>query len=174
MKRIDEGIHVLETVIGAAAMAVIATIVFCTIIGRYFLSTGILWADEVVVNLFVLMVMIGSALCFRLQKHTEMTLFLNVLPKKGRIVLHTVIQVLTFVFLLIFLYSACLMTKNSIGVFTTVLRIPMAIIYGAMPLGGVLMLYEFVKSAVYRFRKELKSDKKGKLDVVGEATKGDL
>lgn len=174
LKKVDQWIQKLEIIVGSLAMAAIATLVFGTIIARYIFSAGILWADEVVVNLFVLMVMFGSALCFRTQKHTEMTLFLNVLPKKGRLALRIVIQILTFLFLLVFLYSAGLMFGNSLDAKTTVLRLPMSFMYSSLVIGGVLMLYEFVKDVVKRLKDELKGDEKGKLDVVGEATKGDM
>ena len=74
MKRVDAVIYGIELVIGSIAMACIAALVFATVIARYVLNKGILWADEVVVNLFVLLVMMGGALCFRFRKHTEMTL----------------------------------------------------------------------------------------------------
>ena len=160
MKRVDAVIYGIELVIGSIAMACIAALVFATVIARYVLNKGILWADEVVVNLFVLLVMMGGALCFRFRKHTEMTLVLNVLPRAGRLALRSAIQVVVLIFLLVFTYSGVMLMKNSAGLTTSILRITMTYVYGILPLGGILMLYEFGKDTAVRIREDFSSVKK--------------
>lgn len=160
MKRVDAIIYGIELVIGSIAMACIAALVFATVIARYVLNKGILWADEVVVNLFVLLVMMGGALCFRFRKHTEMTLVMNILPKVGCLMLRAVIQIVVFVFLVVFIYSGIILMKNSAGLTTSILRIPMTYIYGVLPFGGILMLYEFGKDTVKRLTEDRAALKK--------------
>lgn len=150
--KIDTIIYRLEMLLGGISMACIAILVFATVICRYVFKTGILWADEVVVNLFVLLVMMGGAMCFRFRKHTEMTLLFNVLPKNGRIGLRILLQIVVLMFLLVFLYSGIMLVRSANGLTTSILRIPMAYIYAVMPVGTIFMLYEFLKDTMIRFR----------------------
>ena len=154
MKKLDSILLGIELAVGCVSMAVIAILVFATVICRYFLHTGILWADEVVVNLFVVMVMAGGALCFRYRKHTEMTLFIDRLPASGRVVLRSLLQIVTLVFLLILFYSGIRLTMSGAGMLTSVLRIPFQYIYVMIPIGTLLMLYEFIKDSIKRIPEE--------------------
>lgn len=160
MKKLDTAIYAVELAIGCLAMAVIAILVFSTVIARYFFKSGILWADEVIINTFVLLVMMGSALCFRFGKHVEVTLFINALPKGGRKILRIFLQLTVGVFLLFFLYGGIALTGSAGGLTTSVLRIPMEYIYAMIPTGTVFMIYEFVKDSIKKIRSEFETESK--------------
>lgn len=129
----------------------IVVLVIVQVFYRYVLSDGVLWINEVVTNLMVLLVMVGSALAARQSEHTQMTMLADSLPG-GFSRLFTLLSLLvTLAFLGALIWASGVYAWQSKGMHSTMLKFPMLILYGVIPLGGVLIFYEFVRAALIRY-----------------------
>ena len=61
----DGAIHMFESAVCVASLAAIVVLVLVQVFYRYVLSSGILWLNEVVINLMILLVLVGAALATR-------------------------------------------------------------------------------------------------------------
>ena len=144
-RQIDRGIEIMENLVSALALAAIVTLVCAQVFYRYVLYSGIIWGDEVVALLMVLMVMFGAARGMRGGEHTDMQSLVNALPRTSRTIVRMLTAVGTLLFLVIFLVSSWEYTLGAVHLKTIMLKIPLWLCYGLMPLGALLMTYEFIK-----------------------------
>ena len=152
LRKIDTGIGILEEAVSIFALSIIIVIVIAQVFLRYVLSSGILWGDEVVQNLLVIMVMFGAPAVSRRLLHTDLRVFLNMMPRMLRIPVKALIGLIGLTFLSMFLFSSTKYAFDAHGMFTTVLKIPMTYVYLILPIGAALMLYEYVKTLPAEFK----------------------
>jgi len=145
LKKLDNGIGLAEDAVCTFSLSVICVIVILQVFFRYVLNSGLLWGDEVVTNLMVLMVMFGAPAASRKFMHTDMQVFVNMLSKPVRVVVKMLTTLIGLAFLGLFFYSSTKYTLDGQGLFTTVLKIPMPYVYSLMPIGALLLLYEYIK-----------------------------
>lgn len=151
---IDKLIGGFEKYVSVTCLGLIAIIVPVQVFFRYVLQRGILWANELVTILLVLVVMLGGALAFREKCHTDIQGFADRAPKPLRLIIRGVTNLITLAFLFILLFSS-IIHVNSIGTAkTAVLKIPWGICYLSITLGAVLMIYEFLKVIKERIVRE--------------------
>lgn len=143
--RIDRGIEIVENLVSATALAAIVTLVCAQVFYRYILYSGIIWGDEMVALLMVLMVMFGAARGMRDGEHTDMQSLINALPRAPRTVARVLTAAATLLFLVIFLISSWQYTLGAAHLKTIMLKMPLWLCYGLMPVGALLMTYEFAK-----------------------------
>ena len=136
----------MEEVVCTVSLAVIVSLVIVQVFYRYVLFSGILWIDELVTNLMVLMVLFGAALATRNKVHTDLQLFVTRSSRTVSLGLRLIGAAVTGLFLLTLIYFSSIYVYNSRGLSTTVIKIPLWIVYGMIPIGGVLIFYEFVKT----------------------------
>jgi TRAP-type C4-dicarboxylate transport system permease small subunit len=143
---IDRGIGLVEEAVSVSALVALSVLVIIQVFWRYVLSSGILWTDEVITILMVTMVMFGSAAVTRRLLHTELLVFVNMMPPPLRRVVRALTSLIGLAFLLIFLYASAKYSLTTRGMVTTVLRIPMQYVYVLLPIGAVLSIYEYLKT----------------------------
>lgn len=143
---IDRAIELLEEVVSILALAVIVILVLVQVYYRYVLSSGILWIDELVINLMILLVMVGAGLAARNGAHIDLTMLQDAAGDKASLVLKAISAVVTLIFLVILVYASAKYAYSSRRLSTTMIGIPLWLAYGIIPLGGGLMLYEFLRS----------------------------
>lgn len=141
-KRISNGVARVEKVMMVAALAFAVVLTTINVFTRYVLHTNFSWSEEVVVAAFVLMSMLGAALCAReyggLINMTILTSSLK--PRTQRTIeLFTLIMLLVFALLMIVGgYLRCA-AKFASGQVTSSLQIPDWIYNAFVPLGGILL-----------------------------------
>jgi C4-dicarboxylate transporter, DctQ subunit len=141
----DRGIAQLENHGSVLSLAAIVVLVCAQVFYRYVLYDGIVWADEVIGVLMVVMVMFGSARGMREGEHTDLQSLVDALPSPVRTATRVLTAAATIVFLLIVLFSSLQHTLQALHLTTIMIRIPMWLCYGMLPLGFLLMLYEFLR-----------------------------
>ena len=151
---IDKVIGGFEKYVSVSCLGIIAVIVPVQVFFRYVLQRGILWANELVTILLVLVVMLGSALAFREKCHTDIQGFVNRAPKPLRLTVRIMTNLITLAFLAVILFSSIVHVKGLGAAKTAVLKIPWSICYLAITLGAVLMIYEFLKVMKERILEE--------------------
>ena len=146
----DRIVEIIENVLCAVPTAVIIVVEMVQVFYRYVLRSGIVWSDEVIVNLIVVAVMFGSARAIRTNEHTELTGTSDGLCPKARIVIRIITTLATLAFLIVFVYASFLFQSTTGRLKTTYLRIPMKYCYLPLAVGSCFMLYEFIKTIKYR------------------------
>ena len=151
IEKFDRAVGLVEEVISISSLVAISLLVITQVFFRYVLETGILWADEVVTILMVTMVMFGVPAVTRQGMHTELLVFVNMMPEPVRRPVRVLTSIIGLAFLGLFLYAATMYALNARGMVTTVLRIPIQYFYVVLPIGAALATYEYVKkmSAVF-------------------------
>ena len=146
----DKIVEIVENLLCALPMAVILVVEMVQVFYRYVLRSGIVWSDEVIVNLIVVCVMFGGAKAIRTKEHTELTGTADGLPPKARLVARIITTLATLAFLGVFVYASIIFQSTTGRLRTTYLRIPMKYCYLPLAIGSCFMLYEFVKTIKYR------------------------
>ena len=75
-----------EELLGSVLLAVMVTIAFVNVIVRYWTSFSFAWTEELTINFFVWVVLLGTARSFRDGGHLGMTLLYESLPRPARMV----------------------------------------------------------------------------------------
>ena len=151
----DRIVGTIENVLCALPMAVILLLEAVHVFYRYALRSGIVWSDEVITNLLVIVVMFGGARAIRYNEHTELTGTADSLPKPVRTVVRFITTFATLAFLAILCWSSYIFVTSTGNLKTTYLRIPRVYVYMPLFVGSCFMVYEFVKTIRHRLTREV-------------------
>lgn len=110
----------------AAMLAVMVTMVFGNVLLRYAFHTGIAAAEEVSRLMFVWLVFLGSILALRQHKHLGLEMLQARLPVPVRRVCAVVSHLLILYALWLFVAGSWKQLVIGLGIYSTVLRFPMA------------------------------------------------
>ena len=154
-KKFDRLVEIIENVLCAAPMAVILMLEVVHVFYRYVLRSGLVWSDEVITNLLVIVVMFGGARAIRFNEHTELTGTADSLPGPLRTLVRIITTAATLIFIAVLFWSSINFVTGTGNLKTTYLRIPNAYCYMALAVGSGFMLYEFVKTLRYRITRNV-------------------
>lgn len=87
-----------EEIISAVLLAIMASTAFINVIVRYCSNLSFAWTEELTINLFVWVVLLGTSAVFRHGGHLGMNLLYNSFPKKIRFFCLVLILAVGFVF----------------------------------------------------------------------------
>ncbi len=146
LRPIDRFIGLVEEIVSISALVVLSVLVIIQVFWRYVLNSGILWTDEVITILMVMMTMFGSAAMTRRKLHTELLVFVDKLPEPARRAVRILTSLIGLAFLGVFLFASARYSLTTRGMVTTVLRIPMQYIFVILPIGAVFSIYEYLKT----------------------------
>ncbi len=118
----------------------ISIVVFIQVIFRYVLSQPLFWSEELPRYLLIWTTFLAAALAQKHRGHINITLAVNMLPAGAQRWLRVVTDVIILGFLGILAYSGWLVSRVTLYHRSTALQIPMAAVYLALPVGGVLMM----------------------------------
>lgn len=75
----------LEELLGSVLLAIMAAIAFLNVVVRYCTSFSFAWSEEMTVNFFVWVTLLGTARAFRDGSHLRMGIVCDSLPRAGRL-----------------------------------------------------------------------------------------
>ncbi len=134
-----------EFIIGFS-MIMVLFILSLNIILRFFFSSGITWAEELIRYSIIYITFIGGGVCFRKGIHVGVDVLLESLNKTGRKTLQIIIHLLGILFMLFLIKygtDLVLFTKGT-GQLAAALQIKMFWAYLAIPLGAFLSLIHLI------------------------------
>lgn len=136
-----------EELLGSVVLAVMVTIAFANVITRYFIYYPLAFTEEVTINMFVWLVMLGTAVAFRKNAHLCMSFFYNLLPQTGRRLCFYVSAAVTVAFFSTLGWLGYVQVRDEmmLGVTTESLAIPAWIYSIALPVFSVLILIRFIQ-----------------------------
>jgi len=132
-----------EELLGALILAVMACISFVNVIVRYCTNFSFASSEELTVNLFVWVVLLGTARTFREGTNFSMNLLYNALPPAMRKGCYFFGVLCTTAFFLALFYFGCIevMDEIDLEVVSESLAIPVWLYTIATPLFSLLILF---------------------------------
>lgn len=97
-----------EEILGAFLLAVMVTIAFLNVVVRYCTSFSFAWSEEMTVNFFVWVTLLGTARAYRDGSHLAMNIVYDSLPKSGRVCCYILACLLCLIFFGALVYTGSL------------------------------------------------------------------
>ena len=131
-----------EELLGALVLAVMACISFINVIVRYCTNFSFSSSEELTVNLFVWVVLLGTARAFREGHNFCMNVFYDAMPRKVRVVLYLFGILCSIGFFIALIYEGSLevMDEYELDVVSESLAIPVWLYTIATPLFSLLII----------------------------------
>lgn len=159
-----------DVVIAGAAFCALAALTFVGAISRYLMNSPFIWLEELQMGLFLIMVFFGLGAAARVGGHVVIDVFTDLLPEKLQLTVRVFSTLVVAAVLAFFAYEALVQVMNmlQLGRTTSILRIPTALFYSAVPIGFVLMI---LNSALLLFYSPEEEDSGPPIE---DATEGEL
>lgn len=143
-----------EELLGSLLLFVMVSIAFANVITRYCVKLSFSWTEELTVNLFVWVVLLGTSMAFRDQTHLGVGLFYDKMPRNARRLCYVLFLAATIGFFGILGYLGYLEVIDEIDleVTTESLAIPVWWYTIATPVFSALIIVRVVQRAVNDFR----------------------
>lgn len=134
----------VEKVFCCLCLAVMVTIAMINVITRYVFYVSLPWSEELIRFLFLWFTMIGASLGIKTGAHIGIAVITDrVSPKwRSRILILGMICCLFFVAMLFYAGIIFLMKQGTQR--SPAMELPMFYVYGAFPVGAVLMAISFI------------------------------
>jgi len=118
----------------------ISAIVFTQVVFRYLLKQPIFWSEELPRYLLIWSTFLAAALVQKDMGHMNITLVVCRMPIKVQKGIRIITNIIILGFLGILVYSGSVVANITLYHRSTALQIPMAAVYLALPVGGILMM----------------------------------
>lgn len=143
-----------EEILGSIILMVMAVITFANVITRYFIYHALAFTEEVTINMFVWLVMLGTAIAFKKNSHLSMTFIYDRFPPKWRKGFFFLSTALSFGFFALLAYLGYIEVCDEIalGVTTESLAIPVCYYTIALPVFSILICIRIAQSALKTIR----------------------
>lgn len=138
----------LDYWIAAALLMAMALIAFVNVLSRYFVNFSIGATEELTINLFVWMTVVGTGIAFERGAHLGMVTFFNLFPLKMRrylVVFSALLGAMLFILVSIYMVQAIYDEITLFQATSASLGIPVWIYYAGVPLFSI-----FVFRGIYR------------------------
>lgn len=144
----------LEEYLCAALIMFMSLLAFANVIVRYLTDDSLAFTEELVINLFVLVTLLGASIAFRRNAHLGVTLLVDLLPKSCRkwfAVLSGVAGVAVFAMLLYHGVDMVIQEYTS-EMKTYSMGLPMWWFGLSVPLGSLLIIIRVVQVALNEWK----------------------
>lgn len=143
-----------EDALGAVLLAVMTVIAFTNVVVRYGTTFSFAWSEELTVNLFVWVVLLGTARVFREGGHLGMNLLYRALPSTLRLACHLLGMALGLAFFGALAWYGWLEVQDEMDLESTSesLGIPVWWYTLATPLFSLLIIFRMVQRGVHDLR----------------------
>lgn len=140
VKKFEKILDIVVRFIMAAAMLLLLIFGTYQIFTRWVLNNPSTFTDELLRYLLIWASMIGSAYCFYKDEHLALDLVKDRVKGKAALVLAVFIEVAILFFVIyVFVYGGWKLAANATNV-SSVMRIPMGILYMIFPVSGVFIV----------------------------------
>lgn len=156
LRKIEENLAIIVYII-------LIILTFSNVIGRYLLKSSISFTEEIAVNLFVLLSMIGVSIAVSDRAHLGLSALTELFPKRLQLLISCISNILGLIFGVVLLITGIIMVKNQIAINArTITLMWPAWIYGSfLPFGSLFIIYRFFECAIMDFKnyKSLKGER---------------
>lgn len=149
MKKLDNILSKIEQYFIGILILIITMILFINVVLRYF-NMSFEWAEEFARYGIVWVTFIGASVCIYKGAHIGVDALLSFLSNRGKKVLTLITIILAVIFTAFFTLQSLNLTLKVLetGQVSSTIEVSMAYIYGAMPVGGALMLIRYIQQLI--------------------------
>lgn len=147
-------------------LGVMTVLVTYQVLTRYFFNKPSAISEALAQYLFVWMIMYGSAYVFGLKEHLDITILKDKLHGASLLAVELLINIVLILFSVMgLMYGGYLVTAQQMNTVDAALQIPMGVIYSAIPISGVFILFY----AIYNICLAFDAYQKGQSGVIKDA-----
>ncbi|QZY54360.1 TRAP transporter small permease [Crassaminicella profunda] len=135
----------MDMIIASLALIILVLITFFGVIMRYFLNSPFVWLQEVQLWCFTWVVFFGGGAAFRSGSHVAIDVLVDRMPLTMKKIVEVCGYLVSMIVLAYLLMHGTNLVKQLLqtGRVTNILHVPYPIVYGAFPLGCVLMMINY-------------------------------
>lgn len=123
-------------------MGVMTMLVTWQVITRYVFNNPSVITEQTSQYLFVWLIMYGSAYVFGKREHMQISFVRDKAPKCVRKIIDIFQEIVTTIFVLgVMIYGGYFSALRQMGQIDAALQIPMGVIYSAIPISGVVIIF---------------------------------
>lgn len=156
MSTIKKIVRKFEDSITIISFLAMTLVVFWSVLCRYVLKIPFTMGEELARYLMIYSIYFGVSIGVRKGSHLGIKAFVDMLPQKVYVVVEKIEAFATaLMFAILFVLSIQMVLQfKSTGQVSTMMRIPMYIVYLALPIGFAMSIFHSVENIVEKFRKE--------------------
>jgi len=142
MIKIEKGLDYFEralNIICRIFLGAIIAIIFYGVIMRYIFNHPPAWAEELSRFIFIWMLMFGAIVVTREQSHIEMTILVDLLPRRLKFIISTLTRLLMIGFCVVMVQQGLRIYPIVAEASSPTFGISMGWLYLSIPVGGLLM-----------------------------------
>ena len=114
---------------------------FTQVVTRTIFNNPLTWTEELCRYSMVWLAMIGSGVAVKHHSHIAIDILKNILPEKAVRIIDRLNLVLIVLFAVVLIWFGLGLCAKNMRQITPGLKLPMGVVYGAMPVGGIIMLF---------------------------------
>lgn len=155
-KKIMNVVAELEKIVTSVILVFVTALTFVNVLVRKLSNSQFAWTEELVINLFVLLIMLGCGLCAREGSLISLSLIFDRLKVKGRKIFVTIITVANTAFWVILLKTGYekVLTQMANGKLTSSLGWHEWVFTIFLPIGAVFLILHTIEFFIDTMRGE--------------------
>lgn len=158
-KKIMSVLAEIEKIVISVDLVIVTLLTFLNVLFRKLgdwipsFKLSLAWTEEVVINLFVLLIMLGCALCAREGSLISLSLVYDRLKEGGKRVFTIIITLANTIFWVLLLHTGWqkVVTQLGNGKSTPILRIPEWMFTIFLPIGAVFLILHTIEYCIDHF-----------------------
>ena len=149
-KKIMGGIAELEKIVTSLVLTFVTLITFANVVVRKLSDSQFAWTEELVINLFVLLIMLGCGLCTREGSLISLSLIFDRLKVGGKKVLVVITTIVNTVFWVLLLWTGWekVLSQIASGKHTNSLGWPEWVFTIFLPIGAIFLILHTIEYLV--------------------------
>lgn len=148
-------VRTIDAVIEAALallMAALVGMVFVAVVFRYVLHDPVTWSEEVGRFCLVWISFLGTYIAHRRAEHIAVTAIRDRFPIPAQIAIRVALSLLLIAFMAVLAWYGGQYAVRFMGMRTSLLGIPLGLVYAAMPVSAGLVLVSLILSSIRALR----------------------
>ncbi len=161
MKKIEKGLDLVMRTIMSSVMVVLVVFGTYQIFTRWILHNPSTFTEELLRYLLIWAGMIGAAYCFFRDSHIKLTLLTSKMHGLTLTIVNVFTEIVVVAFVVfVYIWGGGQMAIQNATQPTAVLRLPMGLIYGCLPVTGVMVILSKILRyiSLYLNRKEARQN----------------
>lgn len=146
LNKIDRVLDIAETIICGIICVAMLVVTCMIVIWRYILVSSLPWGEEAARYLMCWFVFWGCAMAAKHENHLGVEAFVTMLPRAAKCVAIKIMYAITVVIFAVLFVLSCKMFAHyqSMGQVSTIMRIPMCIVYSCVPCGLFISAWHYL------------------------------
>jgi len=141
LKKLSNLLNNLLSYLAKVMLAFVTLLIVVDVFCRYVLSFSLGWSEEVSLIVLVWICFITMSIGVKKRLHISVGLFINHLSENIRVILRKFIDLLILVFSVLLSIYGFKLTKNALAFTLSATGFPAAIVYAAIPVAGVVIVF---------------------------------